>query len=203
MGATHFQQPGALRQHPHCAAAACCRTPWRSQKPLRQQLRQMSRAAAHASSTHSSTRVTQLPAAQSWRMGGLRQHPHSVPATHALGTIWCQHRHRPALHAAAAAAVSPFGDLCCYSVDQTSAGSRRLCGGGLPQHHRQRATWPAAASAAAAPKGRRCGGAPAAAAARPPRMRGQTCDLSSRPRSTALPDVDWRRYHLNVLFVDK
>lgn len=41
------------------------------------------------------------------------------------------------------------------------------------------------------------------AKARPPRMRGQACDLRERPRSTALPAVDWRRYHLNVLFVDR
>lgn len=40
------------------------------------------------------------------------------------------------------------------------------------------------------------------AAERPWRFRGQTCDLSARPRSTALPYVDWRRYHLNLLFVD-
>jgi hypothetical protein len=41
------------------------------------------------------------------------------------------------------------------------------------------------------------------AKAKPPRMRGQACDLGERPRSTALPAVDWRRYHLNVLFVDR
>lgn len=41
------------------------------------------------------------------------------------------------------------------------------------------------------------------AKARPPRMRGQACDLRERPRSTQLPAVDWRRYHLNVLFVDR
>lgn len=41
------------------------------------------------------------------------------------------------------------------------------------------------------------------AKARPPRMRGQTCDLAAKPRSTELPAVDWRRYHLNVLFVDR
>lgn len=33
-------------------------------------------------------------------------------------------------------------------------------------------------------------------------MRGQACDLEARPKSTALPTVDWRRYHLSVLFVD-
>lgn len=31
----------------------------------------------------------------------------------------------------------------------------------------------------------------------------QMCDLAARPRYSTLPAVDWRRYHLNVLFVDR
>ena len=35
------------------------------------------------------------------------------------------------------------------------------------------------------------------------RCAGPACDLLEAPRSTAMPKVDWRRYHLSILFVDR
>jgi hypothetical protein len=35
------------------------------------------------------------------------------------------------------------------------------------------------------------------------RMAGPACDLNSRPIVTTLPKVDWRRYNLHLLFVDR
>lgn len=32
---------------------------------------------------------------------------------------------------------------------------------------------------------------------------GPACDLAEAPRCTAMPSVDWSRYHLNILFVDR
>lgn len=32
---------------------------------------------------------------------------------------------------------------------------------------------------------------------------GPACDLVEAPQSTAMPTVDWRRYHLSILFVDR
>lgn len=32
---------------------------------------------------------------------------------------------------------------------------------------------------------------------------GPACDLVEAPQSTAMPKVDWRRYHLSILFVDR
>lgn len=108
--------------------------------------------------------------------------------------------HRCSLAAPCAASHSTRS-CCSLPARQLSSVSARLCSGieSLPAgSSSQRQSHPAGSGR----RGRRLS-LQTVSKARPPRMRGQACDLKEKPCSTALPAVDWRRYHLNVMFVDR